>query len=151
MKQIETLNSKEGSEMNTNVIHKWTDKYGDDHRLIKRGGRVEEQIQNEQYDWHVATKRHSDAVNELGKAIERIKELDDRTTWQPIETCPQDGTPCLFYTPEDDEEGYIAFVCVSSMDSRGELDDYRVHQWQDGLRPTHWMPLPELPEELEKE
>jgi len=66
----ETEQTRWRTSMNEYVIHEWTDRYGDHHRLIKHGTDVEEQMQNEQGDWHVATKRHSDAVTELGKAMQ---------------------------------------------------------------------------------
>jgi hypothetical protein len=67
--------------------------------------------------------------------------------WQPIETAPKDGMRVLFYTPGDDETGYLPSMQVSYIDKGGELPTYDVDQWHDGLRPTHWMPLPEPPEE----
>jgi hypothetical protein len=68
--------------------------------------------------------------------------------WRPIETCPRDGTKVLFYTPEDKEIGWLAFVAESFYDKHGELNSVHVPQWQDGLGPTHWMPLPATPQSI---
>jgi len=122
-----------------NIIHEWTDLYDTPHRLVTVGGGVEEQMHSEQDGWHVATKRHSDAVNELVKVLER-------QAWQPIETAPKDGTRCLFYIPEDDETGYLESMCVTYFNG-DELERYNIMQLEDGLEPTHWMPLAEPPKE----
>jgi hypothetical protein len=66
--------------------------------------------------------------------------------WQDIGTAPRDGTKVLFYTPECPDTGWLAFIAESFYDHRGELNDTHVAQWQDGMEPTHWMPLPDPPE-----
>lgn len=78
--------------------------------------------------------------------------------WQPIETAPRDGTEFLAYDPVVNKYD----VCYAS-DNRwyGPRDDddlpYFIHQvdgdygscddYFNGDRATHWMPLPEPPEE----
>jgi len=127
--------------MNKNVIHEWADHYDTPHRLVTVGSGVEEQMQNEQGDWHVATKRHSDAVTELGKAIERIKELEAKTAWQPIETAPK-RIPILIY---DQEQSRSYTGCwLPGVDKWVEESQYKeLHS------PTHWMPLPSAPKKEE--
>lgn len=73
-----------------------------------------------------------------------VDDWKNASPWQPIETAPTDMTRVLFYTPADEETGYLAFMCVSYIDSGG-LHTYQIDQWEDGLRPTHWMPLPAPP------
>jgi len=55
--------------------------------------------------------------------------------WQPIETAPRDGTPVLAYWP-----GEAAMFGVVMWDG----DDWRESEyvWR---YPTHWMPLPQPP------
>lgn len=71
------------------------------------------------------------------------------TDWQPIETAPKDGADFLVYFPCDIEVGWSAVVCQAtwindrigfSFSTEG---DYRL---DDGIDPTHWMPLPKPPE-----
>lgn len=69
--------------------------------------------------------------------------------WQPIETAPRDGTRILFYTPGDEETGWLGIVTESHYDKHGLVDLF-VPQWQDGLEPTHWMPLPDPPRRAHK-
>ena len=88
-----------------------------------------------------ALTRRSDAVSETRKAL--MGAYAQR--WQPIETAPRDGTRILFYTPHDPETGWLEFVAESHYDKHGLVDTF-VSQWQDGLEPTHWMPLPDPPE-----
>lgn len=72
--------------------------------------------------------------------------------WQPIETAPRDGTAVLGYwsrphgladIPSDESNygitAYLNFEWVSA-------DDDEVFY----SPPTHWMPLPEPPNEVEK-
>ena len=69
-------------------------------------------------------------------------------TWQPIETAPRDGTFIIIAAPS----GY------SSVSMRCEIghyvEDYK-QPWRNhsndafedgGYSPTHWLPLPRLPE-----
>lgn len=60
--------------------------------------------------------------------------------WQPIETAPKDGTPVLLYATPRMEVGYWN-VAVTDVGITGW---YPSMYWR---RPTHWMPLPEPPED----
>ncbi len=70
-------------------------------------------------------------------------------TWQPIETAPKDGTPVLLLYDQEAIQGHW-----SETDTHGG-------EWKpiwlsvhgcgccgsDDKPPTHWMPLPEPPDE----
>ena len=87
-------------------------------------------------------------------------------SWQPIETCPKDGTLVLLlfcdagtapFPTEDDQ--YWRTIGFNNFDNVGEDDVWQVCGWNwchdqfvnagpgkgDGQQPTHWCPLPELP------
>ena len=85
---------------------------------------------------------HMDVVE---KAREEIKRLRALTAWRDIADAPKDGTRILLYTPADEETGWLAFCAESHFDQNGELNTVDAPQWQDGLEPTHWQPLPEPP------
>ena len=62
--------------------------------------------------------------------------------WQPIETAPTDGSAVLLYPYMDDWANMYVVYGYATLDG----------EWfstVDGLtfEPTHWMPLPEPPEE----
>lgn len=67
------------------------------------------------------------------EAIQIITDLRGRTTWQPIETAPRDGTPILC---RDNYE--IAYVVEWFRDGWIGADN---RYWA----PTHWQPLPAPP------
>ena len=64
--------------------------------------------------------------------LAELKELRLATTWQPIETAPKDGTRVLAYHQTE--------LVFSSEFLDGEWTG-------DHERPTHWMPLPQPPED----
>ena len=73
------------------------------------------------------------------------------TEWRPIETAPKDGTFILLAGPS----GYITTpirVSVGRYDpERRPYSPWQTHSdddfTDDGEEPTHWMPLPNPPEE----
>lgn len=81
-----------------------------------------------------------------GYIAENPPELKPRkpTGWQPIETAPK-GEAVIVYGPR------VGVVCEAIQDRRGvwrmdtccglRLDHYR----NDGVKLTHWMPVPEPP------
>ena len=60
--------------------------------------------------------------------------------WQPIETAPRDGTEILLWEQEFD----LYAVGIFS-----ELQQEWIgwEEWSEPMNPSHWMPLPEPPEE----
>lgn len=60
--------------------------------------------------------------------------------WQKIETAPMDGTPVLLWG--SDEEG----ICLGYREN-GSWWNNLYEPWR--FNPTHWMPLPQPPEEKE--
>jgi hypothetical protein len=74
-------------------------------------------------------------------SLEAKKELEDlraRTSWQPIETCPE-NTVVLFCNTY--KKIYEDFVGVGWWN----IYNSTKHFWGFGFIPTHWMPLPEPP------
>ena len=74
------------------------------------------------------------------------------TDWQSIETAPKDGTEVLIACPEASNIFIGAFRTWYSDTLRGDVTGW----WSNGaknsyqpeqllLKPTYWMPLPELP------
>ncbi len=73
----------------------------------------------------------------MQEAIDEIESLRAQLEWQPIETAPKDGTPLL-----------IAFrnkeVAIAPWSKSGPMEV--TPQLDLGWTATHWMPLPEPPE-----
>lgn len=65
--------------------------------------------------------------------------------WQPIETAPRDGAVFLAFVPHSQ----VGFAFTACWNTRNRLlcmmsgDDYTAEA-------THWMPLPEFPENAER-
>ena len=76
----------------------------------------------------------TDALMKIAQLRNRIKELEARTTWQPIETAPDDKLVLVL------SKGYCLVTKRYSL-SREWLG-MRPHEY-----PTHWMPLREPPKE----
>ena len=64
-----------------------------------------------------------------------IAALDGVRGWRPIETCHRDGTPVVFAWPD----GLVQVGEWSQL--------YDEDEWDGGLKPTRWMPLPPAPED----
>lgn len=81
--------------------------------------------------------------------------------WQPIDTAPKDGTEVFLYVPGDSLHPTAGRYKTREYFSEEYDDpDYQEEGWywsfgypsdfhQEVLTPTHWMPLPEPPEEEE--
>ena len=76
--------------------------------------------------------------------------------WQKIETAPKDGTPVLVFNTMDRECGYCTDPGQIGVASWGKIAmPGERYYWMstvccDGVsyfKPTHWMPLPEVPRE----
>jgi hypothetical protein len=78
---------------------------------------------------------HTEEVSVKLKLREIIAELEARTTWQPIETAPKDGTEILVLEREKKDISYVAYY--------SKFEGWTVPY--DEVDPTHWMPLPEPP------
>ena len=78
---------------------------------------------------------------EAGEANERAKAASLPSGWQPIASCPKDGTAFLVWIPRriHMETGFVDV---------GDFGDEGVQTRCGDLRydhPTHWMPLPPAP------
>ena len=70
--------------------------------------------------------------------------------WQPIETAPKDGTVVLGYGITDGEvSGPSSEKTIEPMHHLGPSGEWGItggDYYIVWIRPTHWMPLPEPPE-----
>ncbi len=71
-------------------------------------------------------------------------------SWQPIETAPRDGTRVLLWWDGDfapvahwEPDGWAYHMTMNWMADRGCV----IADALLGYEPTHWMPLPEPPQE----
>lgn len=64
--------------------------------------------------------------------------------WQPIETAPKDGTSILLYTAYGVVEGFWGW---SEWQQTVICSNYDMSSTCFECQPTHWMPLPNPPEE----
>ena len=81
---------------------------------------------------------------EVGRARAVIAEC---FRWQPIETAPRNGTRVLCWGPEWDHPDLLIWKLNQRVTYFGdplEMDDYALAKPEN--RPTHWMPLPPLPD-----
>ena len=72
------------------------------------------------------------------------------TEWQPIETAPRDGTPVLGYRDIDGIMGMVKWIQSATYGEWAGSWDLvlpSTHSEIDMWWPTHWMPLPEPPQE----
>lgn len=61
--------------------------------------------------------------------------------WQPIETAPKDGTIVLVYAKETQEYAIVFWNRYYREWNQRSMEEEELES------PTHWMPLPEAPEE----
>jgi len=82
--------------------------------------------------------------------------MSDTTMWKPIQTAPRDGTTILVYFRQYGARTVRS--CKNDDDPKDELRLWWVDDYKYGPYPlrgyrrgdaTHWMPLPEPPNELE--
>jgi hypothetical protein len=68
------------------------------------------------------------------------------TTWQPIETAPQDS-PVLVsgFIRNDATQPRWRLIAINRGDRWTECDDTATASYGDIYPPTHWMPLPDVP------
>ena len=64
------------------------------------------------------------------------------TRWRPIETAPKDGTEVLVFVPPN-RLSVNPFVAQARNPTGAQWWARRV----GSIKPTHWMPLPDPPEE----
>ena len=76
-----------------------------------------------------------EARKELKDLYSRIVELEAMTTWKPIESAPRDGTEIWLFDQERVQGYWNVFTSWWDSDTHEIID------------PTHWMPLPQPPEE----
>lgn len=74
-------------------------------------------------------------------------------TWMPIETAPKDGTHIMVWEPtfksiefswwgnDYNVKDYLGWLC-------GDGDDWSTGFYHTPITPTHWMPMPNPPEEV---
>lgn len=67
-------------------------------------------------------------------------------TWQPIKTAPNDTDILVYGT--DDLCGWIEGIKMGIAKRKG--DCWFNHGAEIITTPTHWMPLPEAPDEIER-
>jgi hypothetical protein len=87
----------------------------------------------------------------IAKALEEAyrKGWDDGTNcvWHPIDTAPRDGTRVLAWRAGWEESRFVRWIFnrrtqTEFWNDAEELDDYELEQEP----PTHWFPLPDLPD-----
>lgn len=93
-------------------------------------------------------------IAELEAEVQRLRE---QTQWRPIETAPKDKPLLLgrFWRNAlwDKNEPSVFFQWTGSWEDRSLDKSGCSSDWTEyhGLQPTHWMPLPQPPQEQESE
>ena len=63
-------------------------------------------------------------------------------TWiKCSEQMPEASQRCAVFVPEDEESGYLDHFTIADYDPSTEAWDGDSCAMEDGLVPTHWMPL----------
>jgi len=84
-----------------------------------------------------------DIIREL---LARVAELEAITTPRPIEEAPKDKR-VLVFCPEESDYGYTAAWVIGECVLHSWEGDSRL---EDGVQPTHWLPLPPDPTEVKQ-
>ena len=96
---------------------------------------------------YAPTDRHADQTT-LQELV-RLRKVNEKYRWQPIETAPKDGTPILIYSGlrVDVPLGHVDHeksIYISSFDGDWWIWDGNFGA-EYAYEPTHWMNLPEPP------
>ena len=76
----------------------------------------------------------------IRELLARVAELEAQTTPRPIESAPE-KTRVLVFCPEDEGTGYVSGWVIGERYLEWEGD----MRLEDGVQPTHWLPLPPDP------
>lgn len=114
--------------------HEWTDKYGraavgtqpNGLEILDGADGLPEPYQNY---------RANAEILRLAAEVERLR---DEREWRPIETAPKNGTEVLLWCER--RQGHFIGVWDSSSD--------RWKSFGNTIYATHWMPMPEPPDEV---
>lgn len=87
-----------------------------------------------------AEPREWDLPLDLADVLREAAAELSKMQWVPTRVSPEDGQPCLVYTRQRER---LALVCQWE-----DCDEYEINSF-DTFEVTHWMPLPEPPEEVE--
>ena len=88
-----------------------------------------------------------EAADAILAALSRA-DLAQKPQWQPIETAPEDGTVVLGYCPYDDKYPNMSSIYPIRFNGRKYAEGWYSQTTDgddDGVEPTHWMPLPDAP------
>ena len=91
--------------------------------------------------------KQDDIKEDLKMEAEKIgmREMLARITWQPIETAPRDGTRFVSLIPLGLRSGYYKPITTYWCDGLRQ-PAFVFDGWSTSPQPTHWMPLPDPPE-----
>jgi len=87
-----------------------------------------------------------ECANMIRELLARVAELEAITTPRPIEQAPKDQR-VLVFCPEESDYGYLAAWVIGEKVVDQWEGDMRL---EDGVQPTHWLPLPPDPTEVTK-
>ena len=99
-------------------------------------------------------KQAADAIENTSKAYQTMAEAYEaevtKQGWIPVtERLPEDERQVLAYYGFDHGDGYLGMMFVQVLDWFGhDPKPHFQHEGLNGMRVTHWMPLPELPKEI---
>jgi len=85
-----------------------------------------------------------ECVGIIRALLARVAELETMTTPRPIESAPK-NEPVFVFCPEENDYGYTAAWVIGECVLDSWEGDMRL---EDGVQPTHWLPLPPDPTEV---